>query len=67
MPRTCTISKLKSHTDEGVVRGGKVREAGVEDDIADDTAVFGCWWVGAEVIDARGRKVGKSEFSLKFS
>ena len=53
-PGTTNISKVKGHADEGLVRGGRVRELDkVGNDMADRAADFGRRRVGAEVMDAR--------------
>ena len=53
-PGTTAVSKVKGHADEGLVRGGRVREVDkVGNDMADQAADFGRRRVGADVIDAR--------------
>ena len=53
-PGTTAISKVKGHADEGLVRGGRVREADkVGNHMADEAADLGGRRVGADVIDAR--------------
>ena len=58
-PGPAAISKVKVHADEGLVRGGRVREADkVGNDMADRAADFGRRRVGADVIDARRNHPG---------
>ena len=53
-PGTTAISKVKGHADEGLVRGGRVRELDkIGNDMADQAAEFGRRKVGTDVIDAR--------------
>ena len=53
-PGTTNISKVKGHADEGLVRGGRVRELDkVGNDMADHAADLGRRRVGAGVMDAR--------------
>ena len=53
-PGTTNISKVKGHADEGLVRGGRVRELDkMGNDVADHAADLGRRRVGAGVMDAR--------------
>ena len=53
-PGTTSVSKIKGHADEGLVRGGRVREMDkVGNDMADHAADLGRRRVGAGVMDAR--------------
>ena len=53
-PGTTNISKVKGHADEGLVRGGRVRELDkIGNDVADHAADLGWRRVGAGVMDAR--------------
>ena len=53
-PGTTAISKVKGHADEGLVRGGRVRELDkIGDDMADQAADFGRQRVGAALANDR--------------
>ena len=53
-PGTTAVSKVKGHADEGLVRGGRVREMDkIGNDMADQAADLGRRRVWADVTDAR--------------
>ena len=56
---TTAISKVKGHADEGLVRGGRVREADkIGNDMADEAADFGRRRIGVDVLDSRREHAG---------
>ena len=54
VPGTTSISKVKGHADEGLVRGGRVRELDeLGNDMADQAADLGRRRVRADIVDSR--------------
>ena len=53
-PGATAVSKVNGHSDEGLVRGGSVRELDkIGNDMADQAADLGRRKVGADITDAR--------------